>query len=147
MTLKKKASDQCSKYIRLRDALDYCKRVGIDTRQFTNWMSLPVKCCTCGKIITIRQAQAGHYFSRGQSGGSGAYFDERNINTQCAVCNGFEGGNIQIYTEFMLKKYGQGMIDALQILHKGGRRYAYGELEAIRIMYKDMFNELLKGIA
>lgn len=146
MTLKKRASDQCSRYIRLRDALDYCKRVGINPRQFSKWMDLPIKCCTCGDIITIREAQAGHYFSRGMGGGSGAYFDERNINTQCCVCNSFEGGNIQIYTEFMLQRWGQDVIDELQILHKGGRRYGNGKLEAIRIMYKEMFNELLKGL-
>lgn len=145
MTLKKRASDQCSKYIRLRDALDFCKRRKIYTAEINNWMDLPVQCCTCPKIITIRQAQAGHYFSRGSGGGSGAYLDERNINTQCPPCNKFEGGNIQIYTEFMLKKYGQKVIDKLLILHKGGRRYANGELEAIRIMYKDMFDELMKG--
>lgn len=145
-TPKRKASDACSKYIRLRDAVEYCERMKIDLSQFSSVEDLPVKCCTCPKIKTWKQMQGGHYFGRGLAGGSGAYFDERNINTQCGQCNSFRGGNIQAYREFMLQKYGQGVIDELEILHRGGRTYVDGELAAIEQLYKEMYEQLIETV-
>lgn len=139
---KKKAWDWCSKYVRLRDALAFCERREIDLVQFHRVEDLPVACCTCGAIRTFRQVDAGHYFGRGLGGGSGAYFDERNLNTQCKTCNGFHQGNFDSYTAFMQTKYGQEVIDELHILHIGGRSYRNGEIEAIALMYKGMFEEL-----
>jgi len=147
MTTKQKAWQWCSKYIRLRDALDYCKRTKTDISQFSSIGNLPVNCCTCNKVISSwKYADAGHYFGRGLGGGSGAYFDERNINAQCKRCNGFKGGNIQVYDEFMLQRWGQGVIDELFILHHGGRKYQNGELIAMGQLYKDLYEELLKSI-
>lgn len=142
MTPKRRASNWCSKYIRLRDCLAFCKKKGIDISEFSNYRDLPVACCTCGNIKTFRQSDAGHFFSRGMGGRSGVYFDERNINTQCKSCNGFKGGNIESYRDFMLEKYGQKIIDELRFLHHAGKRYQNGEVIAIGLMYKQMFEEL-----
>jgi len=144
MTEKKKAWDWASKYIRLRDALDFCKRMRIDISEM-QLKDIPVRCCTCPKILPWFRMDAGHYYGRGVGGGSGAYFDERNINTQCKVCNGFRGGRPDIYKEFMLYKWGQEVIDELEILHLAGRQYQDGELIAIGQLYKEMF-EKLKGL-
>jgi len=91
--------------------------------------------------------QAGHYFGRGIGGGSGAYFNEININTQCPVCNAFRGGNHESYTTFMQQKYSPDVIDELHILHAGGRTYKHGEFTAIGLMYKQLYNELVKKVS
>lgn len=141
-TLKQKASEHCSRYIRLRDALDYCKRMRIDISQFNSIKDLPVACCTCGKIITIKRAQAGHYFGRGLGGGSGAYFDERNINTQCGQCNAFKQGNPKAYEEFMRRKYGQEVIDQLRIKHHSIKKQSDLGLIATGSFYKGAYDGL-----
>jgi len=146
MTEKKKTWTQCSKYIRLRDAIAFCKANSIDLSEFNDYRDLPVKCCTCGIIRTFRTVDAGHFHGRGLGGGSGTYFDERNIHAQCKRCNGFHGGQQAIYKEFMLEKYGQAVLDKLQVLHSAGRKYQYGELEAMGILFKEMFEELLKEL-
>lgn len=139
-TLKQKASDSCSRYIRLRDALDYCKRMRIDISQFDSIRDLPVQCCTCDKVKSWSRMQAGHYFGRGLGGSSGAYFDERNINTQCGQCNSFKGGNIQSYTEFMRKKYGQKVIDQLRIKHHSIKKQSDLGLIATASFYKGAYD-------
>jgi len=144
---KKQASELCSRYIRLRDALDYCARMAIDLAQFSRVEDILVKCCTCTTIKSWIRMQAGHYFGRGLGGGSGAYFDERNINTQCPPCNGFRGGNHESYTVFMQAKYSPEVIDELHILHAGGRTYKHGEFTAIGLMYKQLYNELVKKVS
>jgi len=132
----------CSRYIRLRDALDYCKRMRIDISQFNSIKDLPVQCCTCEKVKSWPRMQAGHYFGRGLGGSSGAYFDERNINTQCGQCNCFKGGNIQVYTEFMREKYGQEVIDQLRIKHHCVKKWTDLDFIPLGKFYKDAYNEL-----
>jgi len=142
MTDKKKAWDECSRYCRLRDALDYCKLMRIDTSQFNRIEDYPVKCCTCHKIKAWIYMQSGHFISRGIGGSSGVYFDERNINTQCPRCNAFRQGRPEVYYEFMLAKYGQAVIDALKILDKQTHKASY---IIIGMAYKEMYEELTEG--
>lgn len=89
---------------------------------------------------------AGHYFGRGLGGKSGAYFDERNLNTQCKPCNAFKGGNKELYDKFMLQRYGQEVIDELEILHHATKKYQNGELHALGQLYKQMYEELVTQI-
>ncbi len=132
---KKTAWQWCSKYIRLRDSIAYCKRAGIALDSGIG------QCCTCGRIIQWKYGDAGHFIGRGIGGGSGVYWDERNVHLQCKPCNAFLQGNTQSYNDFMLEKYGQVVIDQLHILNKT-QSYKY-KIEAIGLMYKDMFAEIL----
>lgn len=145
MTPKQKAWQWCSKYIRLRDAIAYQKQYPeVDL----GW----VKCCTCRRIVHIKKnADAGHWITRGSFGASGVYFDERNINTQGKLCNGgFScGKNIRAsvdaaYDKFMLEKYGEKVMDELRFLNMN-QSYKY-KIEAIGVMYREMYQALLKGI-
>ena len=133
-TAKQKAWDWCSKYIRLRDAIEYQKKYpDVDL----GW----VKCCTCDRIIHIwENADAGHFISKSRGGMSGVYFDERNINTQCKICNGFNQGRYHEYELFMKDKYGQDVIDWLKWLHTH-QSYKY-KIVGIGLMYKEMFEDL-----
>ena len=83
MTLKEKASKAMSRYIRLRDALEYCDNYSIDITQFNRPEDIVGKCCTCGTVKSWSWMDAGHWLGRGIGGGSGTYFDERNVHLQC----------------------------------------------------------------
>ena len=142
-TAKSKAWEWCSKYIRMRDAVEYHKN---HPEQDFGW----VECCTCGRLIrAFKNCDAGHWIERGRGGMSGVYFDERNIHAQCKNCNGgfYAGKNIRAevdksYDQFMLRKYGQEVIDQLNWLDKN-QSYR-GKIRAIGEMYKEMYNDIQK---
>ena len=140
MTQKKETWKWCSRYTRLRDAIDYCKRAGIDLHQFSRVEDTLGQCCSCGKVKAWIGMDAGHFISRGTGGWSGVYFDERNINLQCKPCNGFLGGNIQNYTDFMKQKYGQDVIDELRFLDKNNSYK--GKLIGLELYYKQKYKEM-----
>ena len=135
---KKLAWSWCSKYIRLRDSIECCKRLGVPLD------SGFAQCCTCGKVIQWKYGDAGHFISRGSRGASGVYFDERNINFQCKPCNGFKQGNAQAYQDFMLEKYGQEVIDQLRCLDVS-QSYKY-KLVGLEIYYKQVYQELVESL-
>lgn len=88
--------------------------------------------------------QAGHFIGRGIGGGSGVYFDERNINTQCNSCNAFRQGNGAAYTEFMRDKYGQEVIDQLRWLDNNNSYK--GKLIGLELYYKQRYEELSRSV-
>lgn len=136
MTPKQKAWRWCAKYIKLRDALEDCS-----TTNDLSW----VICRTCGKWLKTksREAQASHFISRGSRGASGVYFDERNIHICCYNCNCFEQGNPFEYHKFMREKYGDEVINMLHFLDKN-QSYK-GKFEAIGLMYKMMYEKLMRS--
>lgn len=134
MTQKKLTWSWCSKFIRLRDSIDYCKKIGMPLD------SGFVQCCTCDTIKQWKYMDAGHFKGRGIGGGSGVYFDERNVNTQCKPCNGFLQGNTLIYNEFMLRKYSQEVIDKLKWLDKNNSYK--NKLIGLELYYKQKYEEL-----
>ena len=95
--LKKKAKDIFHKYIRLRDSEN-----GIFT------------CCTCNRTLVINggNCHASHFHSAGHNGAT--EFDEKNVHSSCSRCNLFLHGNLIEYQKFMLKKYGQSVLDELE---------------------------------
>jgi len=136
MTPKQRAWQWCSKYCRLRDAIEYQKQYPeVDL----GW----VKCSTCNRIVHIKKnADAGHCINRGSRGASGVYFDERNISTQCKICNAFEGGRQAEHEKYIIRKYGQKVLDELYVLD---RIQSYkGKYMAIELMYREMYEALLK---
>ena len=93
--LKKKAWQVFSLWIRKRDC---------------DWKG-EGHCVTCGKMLTYKQGQAGH-FVPGRT--NSILFDERNCHLQCMGCNYFGAGKAAAkYYQFMLKKYGQKVINEL----------------------------------
>lgn len=113
----------CSLYIRLRDTRD---RQG--------------RCITCGKIIPVKEANAGHYIHKSRS--SAIYFDEFNIHLQCVRCNKYMGGQGAIYSKKLIEMYG---IEKFNELHKRStesKKWSRQELEEIRDKYKIRSEEL-----
>ena len=72
-------------------------------------------CVTCGTKKHWKEMQAGH-FVPGRT--NGILFDERGIHAQCKGCNIFKAGNLIEYYPFMLKNYGQSIVDDLRRLSK-----------------------------
>jgi hypothetical protein len=92
--------DWVSKYVRLSACVNYSSGKG--------------RCVTCNKPVHWKSGHAGHFIGRGIGGSSGVYFDRRNIHFQCPECNNMPGGNYEEYKKFMLKEYGQEVIDELK---------------------------------
>ena len=132
----------CSRYCRLRDALEYCKEVGIDTGQFARIEDIPVKCCTCNIVKAWIYIDAGHYISRGSGGSSGVYFDERNIHAQSKDCNAFKQGAPIEYKKYMLNRYGQDVITDLEFKHHIPLQGGELAMKAMQVYYSDKFKEL-----
>lgn len=147
---KNTAWNWCSKYIRLRDAIAYCKEYRIDLGQFNDPTLIPVKCCSCKHVgawqsgfDVINKMQAGHFHSRGMGGGSGVYWDERNISAQCSHCNKHRSGAPQDHEAHLKKKYGQKVLDELARKHHIPTKVNF---TAIGTYYKLKYKRLLKDL-
>lgn len=92
-SLVKKLDAVFSKYIRQRDSKN-----GV------------FKCCSCGQIKVISQADAGHFINRKWMP---TRWDESNVHAQCMACNRFDEGNHAGYALFMANKYGVKHIEYL----------------------------------
>src|SRR3990167_9509270 len=102
--LKDKAWDVVSKFTRQRDC---------DENGYGN-------CVTCGKWIHWTEGDAGHFLSGRMNG---ILFDVRGIHLQCKPCNGgfrnqkYSKDEVaENYEKYMLKRYGQAIIDDLKRL-------------------------------
>ena len=127
-TVKGKAWREFSKFIRLRDALK-------TTETLTH-----VKCITCGKLIPIGSADAGHFVSRRYNA---TLFDERNVNTQCRYCNRFLDGNLLEYRRQLIKKYGEGIDTELEDKATEIKKYDISDLTKLSEYYKMKYKELI----
>ena len=127
---KKKAWDEFSKWVRLRDAIR------------TTGTKDTLLCCTCGKLYPafgVGCAQAGHFIpGRGHS----LLFRERGVHGQCYNCNQTLKGNWIEYERFMLGMYNQKVVDEEKAAKYSNVKYTAIELEAIREKYKIKLEEL-----
>ena len=117
----KNAWDAFSIYIRTKHA---------DWRGYLN-------CYTCGKIITIKQAQAGHCFHKGSGRYKPIDFDEDHIRPQDVGCNMFKGGK---GSEFTLKLIGEHGIDKVEEMRRRRQEeepLTIEELKEIESIYKN----------
>lgn len=131
---KKKTWSAFSAYIRTRDCLEYMKK-------HPKMNELQCKCVTCPSVKPFKEGQAGHFI---QGRNNALLFDERGVQFQCCACNMFKGGRIEDYYPFMLKKYGQEVIDDLKAKRFADRKFTLSELEDMEQDYKNLTEELLK---
>jgi hypothetical protein len=133
---KKKAWTEYSKYIRIRDAL-----------RTTGTVEKAI-CCSCGRLYPafgLGCLQAGHFIPGRRNS---ILFEPACVHAQCYNCNTTLKGNWPGYYEFMLKHYGQDMIDHLLALKHKVRKFKPYELEEMRDHFKKRHRELevRKGI-
>ncbi len=89
---------------------------------------------------------AGHYISRGARGLSGVFFDERNVNLQCAGCNSFKQGAAHEYREVVIEKYGENMPDELLKKHYILPDMKELAMKAMEQFYKEKYKMLVESI-
>lgn len=118
--LKKRLTVWFNKYIRLRDR------------------NRP--CISCG-IRSV--SDAGHYWSTQQCPNPSMRYNEKNVNGQCAYCNRMNQGASQGYREGLIRKYGPGVIEELDIVRSVGKTVWAGfEYLAMIDHYKKKCKEL-----
>jgi len=109
-TLKRKAWEATSKFVRERDKY---------------------KCVTCGR----KGNHCGHYQRNSERkadlGGNELWYDLRNLNCQCVVCNNYESGNLANYALFLERKHGKGVLQELNKLYNKPKKWTPEELEEI----------------
>ena len=93
-----------------------------------------VTCVTCGvKRHYKDRMQNGHYIDRHIS--STRYLD-KNCHVQCVGCNMFGGGKKDIYALYLIKRYGEGILEHLNDLKKQTKQFKVYELEEMMTSYK-----------
>lgn len=97
MDYKAKLDTVFSRFIRFRDA---------DSNGI-------VRCISCFKFFHWKKTDNGHFVNRKHMS---TRFSEKNCNAQCISCNRFDEGNNIGYAKGLIKKYGQGIIDELEVL-------------------------------
>ena len=123
---KKKCWNQFSKYIRLRDCLKTTGDVNYG------------KCITCGRLVGITRADAGHFISRRFSS---TLFDERNVHLQCKQCNAFGGQPLE-YRRQIIRLYGEGADIELEDKATEIKKFTPQELIELEEYYKNKIKEL-----
>ena len=134
---KKKAWDQFSLYVRVRDAIR------------TTGGVVNCVCCSCGRVkkaFGVGCIQAGHFIPGRKNA---VLFSEIGVHGQCSYCNGsdFGGlkGNWPSYYEFMLKHYSQDVINDLLIVAKQVKKYSPVDLEEMRDEYRRRYLEMFSS--
>lgn len=126
-TLKKKAWEIFSKYIRLRDCL-------LTTRTKERG-----KCITCGREYEFKSLQAGHCISGRHNS---LLFDEMAVHAQCYYCNIQLGGNLAVYYRVINNMFGAGSYENLELRDKMLVKISPEGYEEIYSRYKQKYEEL-----
>ena len=116
--LKKNLRDHFNRFIRLRDIAKGCISCG---RHYSEM---------CGAW------QAGHWYPSATCTPS-MDFDEMNVHGQCAYCN-LNEGNRQGYREGLVRRYGEKILEELEIKRAASRRCYWGiwEYNAMIVKYR-----------
>ena len=119
----KKLDTIFSQYIRLRDADS--KGVCV--------------CISCGNPQFWKELDCGHYVNRQHLN---LRFSEVNCNAQCRKCNRFDEGNASGYTLGLIRKYGEEIINDLNLARNQIVKFSDPELESLI----DYFREEVKRL-
>lgn len=117
-TLKRKAQQVFNAYIRARDGK---------------------KCISCGYTGEGRQFHSGHFRPAGNCGQ--LRFDERNVHSQCSICNNYKSGNLAEYRKALIEKIGESEVIALES-DNTPKKWTAEELTEIIKTYKAKIKEL-----
>jgi hypothetical protein len=78
-------------------------------------------CFCCNAVNPIEKCDAGHFIQA--HGNSAVFFERRGIHCQCTRCNRYLSGNLLIYNDKMIEKYGP---EAVKELRQKAREYFPG---------------------
>jgi 5-methylcytosine-specific restriction endonuclease McrA len=97
-------------------------------------------CISCTEPKTTDQMHAGHFHSAGHN--EAVRWDERNVNGQCIKCNTYLHGNFGGYLKGMVKKWGQNVVDSLELKRHNKSKMFKFELELLIKEYKTKLDKL-----
>jgi len=97
------------------------------------------RCYTCGTFKDIKELDAGHYVKRQYNT---TKYDERNVKPQCKKCNRFMGGNQDEFAIHLKKDYGDDILEELNKLKWGYKKFSIEELEERITYYKEQLKIL-----
>lgn len=96
-------------------------------------------CYTCREGKNWKQQEAGHYIGRAHMG---TRWDERNVHSQCNRCNVELKGNLEVYKSALIRDYGLGIIQELDLLSKQTMKFSKPDLEEMIFMYQEKLKQL-----
>jgi len=109
--------------------------------QFIRMRDKGKPCISCGHDFTKgRQEHAGHYIPRSKS--SLLRFDERNINTQCNICNDHLSGNVGEYRLGLIQKVGLDEVEFLEANKTALKTWTVEELQEVITTYRAKIKEI-----
>lgn len=90
-----------------------------------------VPCVTCGRMYPPEEIHAGHFIHISKQ--HPLSYDPRNIHPQCRQCNfyGMQGEAAIKYTQWMVREYGEGIVDELLELKRSAPYLKRAELEEL----------------
>jgi hypothetical protein len=95
------------------------------------------RCFTCGAIILVKEANAGHYIHK-----DALDFHPINIQCQCVRCNKWLSGNLGVYAHNLIEKYGLEEYKKLESLRFREHHFTIKELEEIIDDLKQKLHQL-----
>lgn len=107
-----------------------------------------VRCVTCGRWKGWKYGDAGHFIEGRRNS---IVYDPRNIHFQCKGCNGnLRDGNTsrnkeetaRRYEVYMIKRYGQEVVDELRRKDKETKNWSIPELQELIKVYKEKLKAL-----
>ena len=105
----------------------------IRTRDSQAYQGKAFKCISCGRVLSIDQADNGHYVNRRHMS---LRFNELNCNAQCRSCNRFDEGNIQGYRKGLIEKIGESKVLMIEASKNVENKISSFELENLAKFYK-----------
>lgn len=87
-----------------------------------------VTCITCGQAFHWKCVDAGHFKGRRYNS---TRYDKRNVHCQCRTCNRGEEGRLYEYGCYLIKQYGEGIIDELRELSHEHKSFTILELKEL----------------
>ena len=92
-------------------------------------------CYTCHRSFPFKELHAGHY----QHGKLD--FDERNLKPQCAACNTYHGGRLDVYTLRLISDNG---LEWVEQLKRDAAQHPGYRLEDLKRIHADLVEKLSK---
>lgn len=97
------------------------------------------RCISCGKIVHWKDADAGHYVNRNHMS---LRYDEKNVHLQCRACNRFDDGNILGYTCGLVERYGNRVLQYLEIKKHNTFKMYQSAYEGLTKYYQQKIKEM-----
>lgn len=100
-----------------------------------------VACYTCGKQLTFKQCQVGHWVT-GHS--NAVYINEEYVRPQCVGCNVMQGGRQGEFRDKIRKEMGAKIVDALLLAAREKVTITVSDYQELERYYTNALSELDK---